>query len=83
MISGINPFKVKNKTKFEKLQMISSAKIPYFPIFSDVAKSLLKALLVANVSLFYFTYFFISLVKDWVLVPTESKTLKIIHFSRT
>jgi hypothetical protein len=41
MISGINPFKVKNKNKFEKLQMITQAKIPYFPIFSENAKSLL------------------------------------------
>ena len=42
MISGINPFKIKNKTRFEKLQMITEAKIPYFPIFSNKAKSLIQ-----------------------------------------
>ena len=41
MISGINPFKIKNKTQFEKLQLISEARIPYFPIFSEKAKSIL------------------------------------------
>lgn len=31
MISGINPFKVKNRTNMEKMRMISEAPIPYFP----------------------------------------------------
>jgi hypothetical protein len=51
MISGVNPFKVKNKTKFEKLQMITEGKIPFFPIFSSNAKSILKGLLASDVSL--------------------------------
>jgi protein kinase X len=48
MISGINPFKLKNKSKYEKLQLISQGKIPYFPIFSDDAKDLLQQLLVSD-----------------------------------
>lgn len=41
MLSGINPFKVKNKNKYEKLQMITEQDIPMLPIFSDDARSLL------------------------------------------
>ena len=49
MLSGINPFKVKNKTQMEKLQMITEAKIPYFQnIFSKEAKSLISQLLVPD-----------------------------------
>jgi hypothetical protein len=52
MLSGINPFKRKDKTKFEKLQMITNVEIPYFKVFSPEAKSLLKSLLVKDVSNF-------------------------------
>jgi hypothetical protein len=34
MLSGINPFKIRNKTKLEKLQMITESKIKMFPLFS-------------------------------------------------
>jgi len=37
MLSGINPFKVRNKNKFEKLQMILEDEIPMQPVFSDNA----------------------------------------------
>jgi hypothetical protein len=50
MISGINPFKVRNKTKYEKLQMITEYDIPMMPIFSDNARSLLEGFLERNVS---------------------------------
>eukprot|EP00347_Sterkiella_histriomuscorum_P007156 403350050 len=45
MLSGINPFKVRNKNKFEKLQMITEEEIIMMPQFSDVAKSFLEGLL--------------------------------------
>ena len=34
MLSGINPFKLKNKNKFEKLQMIMEEDVKMLPIFS-------------------------------------------------
>ena len=49
MISGRNPFKVKNKNKFEKLQMITDSDIPMLPIFSEDARSLLEGFLERNV----------------------------------
>lgn len=49
MISGINPFKVKNKNKFEKLQMITDHDIAMLPIFSEDARSLLEGFLNRNV----------------------------------
>jgi len=48
MLSGINPFKIKNKNKFEKLQMISEQDIQMLPIFSDDARSLLQGFLKRN-----------------------------------
>mmetsp|Transcript_37501 Transcript_37501/g.49301 ORF Transcript_37501/g.49301 Transcript_37501/m.49301 type:complete len:127 (-) Transcript_37501:220-600(-) len=48
MLSGINPFKVKSKNKFEKLQMITDRDIEMRPEFSDVASSLLSGLLKRN-----------------------------------
>ena len=45
MLSGINPFKVRNKNKFEKLQMILEDEIPMQPIFSENACSLIEGLL--------------------------------------
>lgn len=45
MLSGINPFKVKNKNKFEKLQMILESEIEMMPDFSEDAKSLISGLL--------------------------------------
>ena len=45
MLSGINPFKVRNKNKFEKLQMILEDEIPMQPIFSENAWSLIEGLL--------------------------------------
>lgn len=50
MLSGINPFKLRNKTKYEKLQMITDQDIQMLPIFSEAATSLLKGLLNRNVS---------------------------------
>jgi hypothetical protein len=41
MLSGINPFKVRNKNKFEKLQMILEEEIPMQPQFSPIATSLI------------------------------------------
>lgn len=41
MLSGINPFKVRNKNKFEKLQMILEDDIPMQPVFSDNAQDLI------------------------------------------
>ena len=41
MLSGINPFKVRNKNKFEKLQMITDMDLQMLPIFSTDAKSVL------------------------------------------
>ena len=45
MLSGINPFKVRNKNKFEKLQMILEDEIEMQPTFSETAVSLIKGLL--------------------------------------
>ena len=45
MLSGINPFKVRNKNKFEKLQMILEDEIEMQPAFSDDACSLIQGLL--------------------------------------
>ena len=50
MLSGINPFKLRNKTKYEKLQMITEQDIQMLPMFSEAATSLLKGLLNRNVS---------------------------------
>jgi len=41
MLSGINPFKVRNKNKFEKLQMILEDEIPMQPVFSSDACTLI------------------------------------------
>ena len=41
MLSGINPFKVRNKNKFEKLQMILEDNIEMQPVFSENASSLI------------------------------------------
>jgi hypothetical protein len=45
MLSGINPFKVRNKNKFEKLQMILEDEIEMQPNFSEDACSLIQSLL--------------------------------------
>lgn len=45
MLSGINPFKVRNKNKFEKLQMILEEEIQMLPTFSADASSLISGLL--------------------------------------
>ena len=50
MLSGINPFKVRNKNKFEKLQMILEDEIEMQPTFSEIACSLIKGLLEKKVS---------------------------------
>ena len=51
MLSGINPFKVRNKTRMEKLQMITERDIEVSPeTFSEAAASLLTGLLKRNVS---------------------------------
>ena len=42
MLSGINPFKVKGKNKYQKLLMITEEKIKMLPCFSKVATSLLQ-----------------------------------------
>jgi serine/threonine protein kinase len=52
MLSGINPFKLKNKSKFEKLQMITEQDINMLPMFSEDARDLLQQLLNRNVSKF-------------------------------
>ena len=48
MLSGINPFKLKNKSNYDKLQMIMNTDVPMMPNFSPVAQDLLKALLNRN-----------------------------------
>lgn len=48
MLSGINPFKLKNKNKFEKLQMIMEEDIKMLPMFSQDATDLLTKLLMRN-----------------------------------
>jgi hypothetical protein len=50
MLSGINPFKVRNKNKFEKLQMILEDEIEMQPTFSETACSLIQGLLEKKVS---------------------------------
>lgn len=45
MLSGINPFKLKNKSKYEKLQMICDDDIKMMPNFSQDAVDLLTGLL--------------------------------------
>lgn len=45
MLSGVNPFKLRNKTKAEKLQMILGREIRFFPMFSSAARDLLERLL--------------------------------------
>jgi hypothetical protein len=49
MLSGINPFKVRNKNKFEKLQMILEDTIEMQPHFSEEACSLIEGLLTKKV----------------------------------
>ena len=51
MLSGINPFKVRNKNKFEKLQMILDDVIEMQPSFSTDAISLIQGLLTKKVLL--------------------------------
>lgn len=41
MLSGINPFKVRFKNKFEKMQMITDEDIEMHPTFSATAADLL------------------------------------------
>ena len=66
MLSGINPFKLKNKNKIEKMQMITDRDIPMRPEFSDAATGLLMGLLKRNVSTFkLFANTFSSLVNVW------------------
>lgn len=48
MLSGINPFKLKNKSKYEKLQMICDEDIKMMPNFSKDAVDLLTGLLKRN-----------------------------------
>ena len=50
MLSGINPFKLRNKNKFEKMKMITDRDIEMRPEFSSEASSLLQGLLNRNVS---------------------------------
>ena len=45
MLSGINPFKLKNLTRMERLTMIVEYEIQMFRIFSNEAKDFLKKLL--------------------------------------
>lgn len=48
MLSGINPFKLRNKNKYEKLQMITEQDIEMMPTFSPDARSLLEGFLDRN-----------------------------------
>jgi len=48
MLSGINPFKLKNKSKYEKLTMICEEDIKMMPNFSQDALDLLIGLLKRN-----------------------------------
>ena len=50
MLSGINPFKLRNKNKYEKLKMITDQDIQMLPKFSAAAKDLLQGLLNRDVS---------------------------------
>lgn len=45
MLSGINPFKIRNKTNQQRLQMITDEQIPMMPMFEPEAKSLIQGLL--------------------------------------
>jgi hypothetical protein len=45
MLSGINPFKLRNKNKYERLQLILNSEIQMLPFFSEDATSLLQMLL--------------------------------------
>ena len=49
MLSGINPFKVRNKNKYEKLRMITDLEIKMLPMFSANAQQLLTGFLERNV----------------------------------
>ena len=59
MLSGINPFKLRNKNKYEKLKMITDNDIQMMPKFSESATSLLKGLLNRNVSCSVYTNVFV------------------------
>jgi serine/threonine protein kinase len=48
MLSGINPFKLRNKTNKDKMQMIAHEDVRMRPEFSTVAVSLLQGLLNRN-----------------------------------
>ena len=50
MLSGINPFKLRNKNKYEKLKMITDQDIQMLPKFLAAAKDLLQGLLNRDVS---------------------------------
>ena len=50
MLSGINPFKIRNLNKYEKMQLITDKDIEMRPNFSESAVSLLTGLLNRNVS---------------------------------
>jgi hypothetical protein len=50
MLSGINPFKIRTKNKFDKLQMITEKDIEMLSMFSPDANDLLTGLLKRNVS---------------------------------
>lgn len=50
MLSGINPFKLRNKNKYEKLKMITDQDIQMLPKFSEAARDLLQGLLNRDVS---------------------------------
>ena len=81
MLCGINPFKVRNKNKYKKLQMITENKIRMLPMFSKESTDLLNQLLVQNVS-FFIPYFFVSLNNVWDMEAKGFKISKIMHSSR-
>ena len=45
MLSGINPFKIRNMSKMEKMSMIVECQIKMFSFFSKEAKDLIRKLL--------------------------------------
>ena len=45
MLSGINPFKIRNKSKMEKMCMIVESQIKMFSFFSKEAKNFIRKLL--------------------------------------
>ena len=45
MLSGINPFKIKNKNKIQRLEMIAKNRVKMLPLFSKEATSILTLLL--------------------------------------